>query len=101
MTRTIINPVNNSSLSSSVIRNELQLLENEIDANAVPVFVENEIVSGSGTAFVLANTPVDLSVHVFGRGQRLKLGTDYTTSGVTITTTDPWGVGDIISDYRK
>jgi len=64
-------------------------------------FVENEIVGGSGTTFTLANTPVALSVHVYGRGQRLKLGTNYTISGTTISTTDTWGAGDLIADYRK
>lgn len=35
-TRTIVNPAANSSLSSSVIRNELQILENEITTDVFP-----------------------------------------------------------------
>ena len=100
MTRTITNPADNSALTSSVMRSELQILENEIGAITAPTFIENEIVSGSSQTFTLANTPVALSVHVYGRGQRLKLGTDYTISGAIITTTDPWGVGDLLADYR-
>jgi len=64
-------------------------------------FVENEVVSGSGTTFTLANTPVALSVHVYGAGQRLVLTTDYTISGKIITTVNSWNATDIVADYRK
>lgn len=64
-------------------------------------YVENEVVSGSGTTFTLANTPVALSVHIFIRGQRAKLTTDYSISGTTITTVDTLIAGDVVADYRK
>jgi len=64
------------------------------------VFVDNEFVSGSGTAFVLAQTPVSGSVHVYGMGQRLYLGADYTIVGKNITTTNTWSLGQILADYR-
>src|SRR5579872_3625737 len=56
-------------------------------ANGVPV--ENEVVSGSGTSFTLANTPVSGSVKVWGAGIRLTpgAGNDYTITGSAITTT--------------
>ena len=64
-------------------------------------FVMNEIVSGSGATFTLANTPVALSVAVYIRGQRALLGTDYTISGKIITTTNSLSASDLIADYRK
>ncbi len=63
-------------------------------------FVDNEVVSGSGTSFTLANTPIASSVHVYGTGQRLYLTTDYSISGTTITTVNSWNANNIISDYR-
>jgi len=63
-------------------------------------FIDNEVVSGSGTAFTLANTPVAGSVHVYLNGMRAKLTEDYTISGTGITTTLSWSAGDMICDYR-
>lgn len=73
------------------------------NTGSAPTFVENEIVSGSGTTFTLANTPIALSVHVFANGQRLTLGAgnDYTISGSVITTANSWSAGSIVADYRK
>lgn len=65
------------------------------------VFIDNEVVSGSGTTFTLANTPIVGSEHVFGQGQRLYPTTDYTISGAVITTVQSWNTGMILSDYRK
>lgn len=62
--------------------------------------VSNEIVSGSGTAFTLAGTPLAGTAKIYARGQRLKLGTDYAIAGAAITTADTWGSGDIIADYQ-
>ena len=42
-------------------------------------------IDNSNKDFVLANTPVDWSVSVYLNGQRLKLTTDYTIMGDTIT----------------
>lgn len=63
--------------------------------------VDNEVVSGSGTSWTLANTPIAGTVHVYGRGQRLKLTTTYSISGTTITTVDSWIAGEITADYKK
>jgi hypothetical protein len=65
-----------------------------------PTFIDNEVVSGSGTTFTLASTPTTDSVHLYGQGQRLKLTTDYSISGDTITTVDSWSAGQLIADYR-
>lgn len=62
--------------------------------------IDNEIVSGSGTTFTLANTPISSSVKVYALGQRLKLTTDYSLVGRVITTVSSWGTGEITSDYR-
>lgn len=64
-------------------------------------FIENEVVAGSGTSFILANSPVAGSVKVYALGQRLVLTTDYTISGTTITTVSSWNAGEIVADYRK
>jgi len=62
--------------------------------------IDNEIVSGSGTTFTLANTPIPSSVKVYALGQRLKLTTDYSLVGRVITTVNSWGSGEITTDYR-
>lgn len=65
-------------------------------------FVDNEIVSGSGTSFTLANTSVTGSEHIYGNGSRLKTGIDYTISAAVITMLSPntFGSGQVIADYR-
>lgn len=63
-------------------------------------FTYNEIVSGSGTSFTLAHTPVSGLLAVYGQGQRLSPTADYTISGAVITTTNSWGAGQILSDYQ-
>jgi hypothetical protein len=69
--------------------------------NGVPV--ENEVVSGSGTSWTLANTPVSGSVKLYAGGIRLNpgAGNDYTISGVTITAASSYSTGALIADYRK
>ncbi len=64
-------------------------------------FVENEIVSGNGTSFTLANTPVAGSVHLYAGRNRLYPTTDYSITGTAITTVLTWTTGDLIADYRK
>jgi hypothetical protein len=62
--------------------------------------IDGEVVAGSGTTFTLAHTPSPAtSLKLYGRGQRLRLTTDFTLSGLVITTIDSWSAGDIISDY--
>ncbi len=60
----------------------------------------NEVVSGSGTTFTLANIPVIGTQQVYAIGQRLTPGIDYTISGDTITTSTSFSAGDILSDYN-
>ena len=64
-------------------------------------FIDNEIVSGSGTSYTLANTPVIGTVHLYARGQRLTPSVDFTISGASISTTDTWSAGDLLADYQK
>lgn len=67
--------------------------------NGIPV--ENEIVSGSGTSWTLANTPVLGSVKLYAGGIRLTPTGDYTISGTTITTASSYSTGALTADYRK
>lgn len=66
-------------------------------------FRDNEVVSGSGTSWTLAHTPVVGSVHVYGSGVRLTpgAGNDYTISGTTITTVNSYSAGQLLADYRS
>ena len=75
-------------------------------ANGIPVY--NEIVSGSGTTFTLAHTPVTSSVRLYAGGNsnpqtgRLLpgVGNDYTISGATITMLNgSFTTGTILADY--
>jgi hypothetical protein len=69
--------------------------------NGVPV--ENEVVSGSGTSWTLANAPVSGSVKLYAGGMRLNpgIGNDYTISGGSISTAASYSTGALIADYRK
>jgi hypothetical protein len=70
--------------------------------NGVPV--ENEVVSGSGTSWTLANTPVSGSVKLYA-GTRLNPNLtptpDFTISGTSITTASSYPAGALTADYRK
>lgn len=69
---------------------------------AATSFVDNEVVSGSGTSFTLANTPIAGSEHIFGNGQRLTPGgVDYTIAGAAITMVNSFSAGTVLADYRK
>ena len=63
-------------------------------------FVYNEIVSGSGTTFTLAYTPVAGMFALFAQGQRLYPPADYTLAGAVITTVNSWLAGNILCDYQ-
>lgn len=67
-----------------------------ISAGAAGTPVAGEVVSGSGTSFTLANTPISGTLQLFGRGQRI---TNFTLSGAAITTSDTWSSGDLVADY--
>lgn len=76
----------------------------DITAGLPGTFVDNEVVSGSGTSWTLANTPIVGSVKLHA-GTRLipgpGAGTDYTISATAITTTVSYPTGSLIADYRK
>jgi len=63
-------------------------------------FVDDEVVSGSGTAWTLASAPVAGSVKLYALGQRLTLTTDYSIIGTAITTVSSWNSGELLADYR-
>lgn len=63
--------------------------------------VENEIVSGSGTSWTLANTPIAGSVKLYAGTRLIPGGNDYTISGANITTLSSYPTGALIADYRK
>lgn len=61
--------------------------------------VRNEVVSGSGTFWTLANTPIANSLQLYANGQRLTPTVDYSISGATITTVLSWSAGTVLADY--
>lgn len=61
--------------------------------------VYNEVVSGSGTSWTLAHTPVSGTLLLYANGQRLTPTTDYSLSGATITTVTSWASGTLLADY--
>jgi hypothetical protein len=63
----------------------------------------DETVTGSGTSFTLANTPIAGTVTLYGLGARLTPGpsADYVISGPNIVTADSWDAGDLTADYQK
>lgn len=64
-------------------------------------FADNEIVTGSGTSFTLAHTPIAGSQSIYGEGQLLEAGgVDYTISGTNLTMINPWNAGQILANYR-
>jgi hypothetical protein len=74
----------------------------DIGAAIIGTPVIGEVVSGSGTSFTLAHTPVSSSLRLFGAGQRLTpgAGNDYTISGATITTVNSYSAGQLLADYN-
>jgi len=64
-------------------------------------FISGEVVSGSGTAWTLANTP-RLFLALYAQGQRLSTARgDYTIIDKTITTALSWSADDIEADYYR
>jgi hypothetical protein len=73
---------------------------------AVPNFIDNELVSGSGTNWVLVHLPnpaasllVFQQLTGFGR-VLLTPGTDYSVSGAAITTVNSLPAGALTASYR-
>lgn len=78
-------------------------LDVELEAGyTIPRFIDNEIVSGTGTSWTLAQTPITGSEHIFANGQRLTpgAGNDYTISSNAITTANSYPTGTVLADYR-
>lgn len=64
--------------------------------------VTNEVVSGSGTSFTLANTPVAGTLTLFGNGIYLTNTIDYTLSGAAITIiVGTYSAGTVVANYFK
>jgi hypothetical protein len=65
--------------------------------------IENEIVSGSGTSWALAQSPVANSVALYAGGIRLTpgVGNDYTIIGLAITTIASYPAGTLLADYQN
>lgn len=61
--------------------------------------VDNEVVSGSGTAWTLAHTPTTNTLRLYANGQRLTPTVDYSLVGAAITTILSWSAGTVIADY--
>jgi hypothetical protein len=64
--------------------------------------IVGEIVSGSGTSWTLAQTPVVNSVALYASGVRLTpgVGNDYTINGTAITTVQSYSAGQLTADYE-
>lgn len=65
--------------------------------------VSEEVPSGSGTSFTLANTPTSGTLKLYrgGSRQQLGIGNDYTLSGTTITLAVALSADEIlIADYE-
>ena len=66
-----------------------------------PNFIDEEQVSGNGTSWILANTPIAGTVELYANGNRITVANgDFTISGKNITTTDSWPTGSIFADYQ-
>ena len=94
-----------SSTSSGVIlRGQIDQITGRILVDVVGgggnTFVVNEVVSGSGTSWTLANTPIVGTVALYANGQRLTPTVDYSITGAVITTVDSWSAGTILADYQ-
>lgn len=63
--------------------------------------VVGEIVSGNGTSWTLARTPVPNLVALYAGGVRLTpgIGNDYTINGIAITTFVSYAAGQVTADY--
>lgn len=94
--------VDNSSIVNSAYDPTTRRLLVDASGIVVNSFVYNEIVSGSGTAWTLAHTPVLGTQAVYANGQRLTpgVGQDYTITGSAITTALSWSSGTVLADYQ-
>lgn len=68
-------------------------------AGSTGTSIWNEVVNGSGTAFILAQIPLSGTLRLYANGQRLTLTVDYTLSGKNIMTLTSWATGTVLADY--
>lgn len=63
--------------------------------------IENEVVAGSGTSWILAQAPVPNSVALYASGIRLTpgIGNDYVINGIAITTFGSYSASTLLADY--
>jgi hypothetical protein len=73
------------------------------DEGNLAFMIENEVVSGSGTSWTLAFTPVPNSVALYASGVRLTpgIGKDYTINGIAIVTVESYTAGTLLADYQQ
>ncbi len=83
MTRVITEPSTGSALSSAVIRNQLQLLENEI--GGVLYYTATGTINGSNQVFTVTAEPTA----VIADGTTLFEGLGYTYAALSITLDNP------------
>jgi hypothetical protein len=71
------------------------------NSSSIGTLIDNEVVSGSGTSWTLANTPISGSVKLYAGTRLIGGGNDYTISGANITTISSYPTGALVADYRK
>ncbi len=91
------------TLSGKIITTTLSYSTGDLlaDYQSTSTPVNDEVISGSGTNFTLAATPIVGSEHIFGQGVRLYPTSDYSISGANITTILTFATGDLLADYRE
>lgn len=98
-------PTSDFSISGALITTVLSyaasdLLADYFAGSFYTGYTDNELVTGSGTAFTLAATPTLGTERIYGQRRRLRSGTDYTISGASVTTVLSFSTGDILADYQ-
>lgn len=92
----------NTNLSVTISGDTANVTVKSTGGGGSSTFVNNEIVSGSGTSWTLAQIPLAGTQHIVGNGQRLTpgAGNDYTISGTAITTVNSYSAGTLLADYQ-
>lgn len=92
--------VDNSTIINSAYDPTTRRLLVDVVGGSTGTQVLNEVVSGSGTAWTLANTPNATGIALYANGQRLTPVVDYTLAGANITTVLSWSAGTLLADYQ-
>lgn len=90
-----------SDVRRKIREEDINEIKTVVNTNATTAIVENEVPSGSGTSFTLANTPVSGSVKLYRNGLRQSTPGDYSITGASITLTSTIGSDTLLADYRK